>query len=859
MNRMRQALPLLLIPIGIHTQQYYLSMSEGTGAGFAEIPRASSDKLIEALKRLGETVKTPVVITDSANGSLIKFESAYLRGRQFLTPVKNLFVAGNANIEDREFDLKSGAPQIRTNEFQENQDVEEIVARENDVTLLVSTGNQTALNRFSYPPNVDNDVLPVRWKDVSNFLIFIHSDRGHSIFTGNRFFTSLFPVFVEGATNSSVAPVGRYLLFRVVNPSAHFRLLLNLSALDHSLPPAAIVGETRERLDFIGSGSARAVSAPIKPQLIDGVPYICIDMGMEPLPIREIRKGLMRLWSTGLPLDYKRLVGVARNISIITNEEYARFVPPAGISKIPGDFLNQQLEYSGVHEDGWLSDSSYFLFDSSSALQPLVIRGVVPITHDASFHTNLIALVDGREVGRRNLTIGEFEYRFPVPQRIGRRRVELRFDRTQPLLYNDTRRAAALLRCISFEMKTCQTQDIPDVVTDGNGIWRGDNWYQLEKQNGKSFRWVKNDAEILVAPETGGTDLLIDLEPGPSLGGQAMRLEARDSTGQVLLKKDVTHRETVRLRLASQLQNAAGLSTISLHSLNGGGAIPGETRTLNFRVFRAALQAAAAKPVATNDVAASDDVIRLGANWYPPESLGTDHFRWVDNDAVISISDPRALAKGLTIELEPGPGIKKKPMVLRVLDSAGRQVQAVEITGRQTVNVFPPLTAKRPLEYRLHVDGGGQKIGSDPRILNFRVFKIYSSAHGANVGGDITEGIGLQIGKGWYPVERFTDGTFRWVNNDAEFTVASGRTHLAMELQPGPGVDFKSMVIKILDASGSQVQAAEVNGRQTVKLLLPVVKGKDATYRLHLDGGGKKIPTDPRILNFRVFQLKTLD
>ena len=859
LNRMWQALPLLLIPIGLHTQQHYLLMSEGTGAGFAEIPRASGDKLIESLKRLGETINTPFVITDSANASLIKFESAYLRGHQFLTPVKKLFVVGSENLGNREFDLRSSSSSIQTNKFQENQDVERTVARESDVTLLVSSGNQTVINRHTYPANVDKDVLPVRWKDVSNFLIFIHSDRGQSLFTGNRFLTSLFPVFVEGTTNSSVAPVGRYLLFRVVNPSAQFRLLLNLSALDHSLPPAAIVGESKESLGFTGSGSARAISAPIKPQLIAGVPYICIDMGMDPLPIKEIRKGLMRLWSTDLPLDYKRLVGVARNISIITDEEYQRFIAPAGIGKIPEDFLNQQFEYSGVHEDGWLSNHSYFIFDSKSSLQPLVIRGIVPITHDPSFHTNLIAFVDGHEVGRRNLTIGEFEYRFPVPQRTGRRRVELRFDKTQPLLYNDTRQAAALLQCLSLEIKTCQTQVIPDIVTDGNGIWRGDNWYPLEKQNGNTFRWVKNDAEILVSPNTGGKDLSIDLEPGPSLAGQALKLEARDSNGQVLLTKDVTHRETLRLRLASQLQKAAGLSTISLHSLNGGGAIAGDTRTLNFRVFRAALQAAVAKPAATNDVIASDDVVQLGANWYPPESFGSDHFRWVDNDAVISISDPRTLAKGLTIDLEPGPGIKKKPMVLRVMDSAGRQVQAMEITGRQLVNVFPPLVAKRPLEYRLHVDGGGQKIGSDPRILNFRVFKIYSAAHGATAGGDITEGSGLQIGKGWYPVESFTDGTFRWVNNDAEFTVATERTQLAMELQPGPGMDFKNMAVKVLDASGRQVQTVEVNGRQTVKLLLPVVKGKDVTYRLHVDGGGKKIPSDPRILNFRVFKLKTLN
>ena len=857
---MWQALPLLLIPLGIYTQQYYVFMSEGIGVGFVEIPYGSTNRLVDDLKNIGKTITTRTVITDSSSASLFKFEAAYLDGRRFLIPSRDYFAttAGAGAFVIRQFDLKTGDAHPKINPFEQDQTTERTVSEDDDVTLLLSSNSQTVLNRSRNLKDLNRLILPLRWKDAENLLIFIHSELGQSIMSANRYFTSFFPVFTEGLTNSPVAPVGRYLLFRVVNPTAPFRLTLNLSALDHSLPPAAIVGETRERLDFIGSGSARAVSAPIKPQLINGVPYICIDMGMDALPISEFRRGLMQLWSTTLPQDYKRLVGFARDISIITNEEYDRFMPPSGIGRIPEDFLNRQLEFSGVHEDGWLSANAYFIFKGNGAMQPLVIRGVVPITNDSSFTTNLTVLVDGQEVGRRKLTIGEFEFRFPVPQRAGRRRVELRFDRTQPLLYNDARRAAALLRCISFEMKTCETGDIPDVVTDGNGIWRGDNWYPLEKQNGNTFRWVNNNAEILVSPETGGADLLIDLEPGPSLGGQALKLEARDSGGHVLLKKDVAHRETVHLRLDSQFQKAAGLSTISLHSLNGGGAIAGDTRTLNFRVFRAGLQAAAAKSAPANDVAAATDVIQLGANWYPQESMGADHFRWVDNDAVISISDPRALAKGLTIELEPGPGIKKKPMVLQVLDSTGRQVQAVEVTGRQTVNVFPPVTAKKPLEYRLHVDGGGQKISSDPRILNFRVFNIYSSAHGASAGGDITEGSGLQIGKGWYPLESFTDGTFRWVNNDAEFTVASGRTHLAMELQPGPGVDSKNMVIKLLDTSGRQVEAAEVNGRQTVKLLLPVVKGKDATYRLHLDGGGKKIPSDPRILNFRVFKLKTL-
>jgi hypothetical protein len=817
------------------------------------------------LKKLGEIAASPV-ITDSGSASLIKFESSYLQGRRFLAAVKRSYFSENwiatrrldPSQQQRKFDLKSKEAPSQVNEFQEDEQIEQIVEKEGNITLLVSAGSQTALNRSSFPEDSTHDVVPMPWKDARNFLIFVHSELGNSMATSNRLRTSLFPVFVDGFTHSSVAPVGRYLLFRVINPTQTFRLLLNLSSLDHRLPPAAVVGSTREPLSLVGHGSGRVISAPIRPQLINGVPYICIDMGMDAVPISEVRTGIMRLWRTNLPMDYKRLVGMARNISVITDEEYHHFRAPSDIRKIPSDFLNQEFEYSGVYEDGWVSGDSYFILNGNGKTEPMVIRGVVPITFDGSFTTNLTATVDGKEVGHRQLGIGEFEVRLPISPQSGRRRVEFHFDKTQSLLYNDRRRAAILLRCLGFGA-SCGQQEQSDVVTDGRGLWRGDNWHTLEKQFGKSFRWVNNDAEILVSPEVNGHEFAVDLEPGPGMGGKPMKLQAIGPDGQILAEKNVDRRQTIQFHLAPSPTIANGFSAVRLHTLNGGLSVPGESRTLNFRVFRVALQAAAPAQTLANDITAAGDVIQLGANWNPLESLDADHFRWVDNDPVITISDPRVLAKGLTMELEPGPGIKTKPMLLRILDAAGRQVQAIEITGRQTVNIFPPPTTKKPAEYRLHVEGGGQKIPSDPRILNFRVFKIHSSAHSASSSRDITEGTSLRVGKGWYPVESFTDGTFRWVNNDAEFTVDSTRTHLAVELQPGPGFDFKQMVLKVLDASGRQVQAAEVNGRQTVKLLLPSVKGKEVTYRLHVDGGGKKIPSDPRTLNFRVFKLKVLD
>ena len=43
------------------------------------------------------------------------------------------------------------------------------------------------------------------------------------------------------------------------------------------------------------------------------------------------------------------------------------------------------------------------------------------------------------------------------------------------------------------------------------------------------FRWVTNDAEVVREEiEAGQTELLVDLEPGPGLGGQPCRLTLQD-------------------------------------------------------------------------------------------------------------------------------------------------------------------------------------------------------------------------------------------------------------------------------------------------------------------------------------------
>ena len=50
-----------------------------------------------------------------------------------------------------------------------------------------------------------------------------------------------------------------------------------------------VVGKERERFPLVGRGSARVFSPPIAPQIINGMPYIALDMGVESQRIPECR------------------------------------------------------------------------------------------------------------------------------------------------------------------------------------------------------------------------------------------------------------------------------------------------------------------------------------------------------------------------------------------------------------------------------------------------------------------------------------------------------------------------------------------------------------------------------------------
>jgi hypothetical protein len=127
------------------------------------------------------------------------------------------------------------------------------------------------------------------------------------------------------------------------------------------------------------------------------------------------------------------------------------------------------------------------------------------------------------------------------------------------------------------------------------------------------------------------------------------------------------------------------------------------------------------RALAKEDIATEDGGVRFGSGWFPVERYqDREVFRWVDNDAEIELQflpEPCALQ----MELEPGPGMGQRAMTLDVLER-DRMIMSVAVKYRSLLSIPSSLLGWRQGQLRLRVNGGGDRVPHDPRILNLRVF-----------------------------------------------------------------------------------------------------------------------------------------
>jgi hypothetical protein len=238
----------------------------------------------------------------------------------------------------------------------------------------------------------------------------------------------------------------------------------------------------------------------------------------------------------------------------------------------------------------------------------------------------------------------------------------------------------------------------------------------------------------------------------------------------------------------------------------------------------------------------------LGSGWFPLETYRAESFRWVMNDAEIYVAALRNVKHYLQIQLEPGPGLNLKPFELLVKEKDDTLARTT-VKGRQMISLELPASDPAVRKLILHIEGGGRPAPNDTRVLNFRVFKITFVPALIDV---LPPALQAKLGTGWYPLETFNGETFRWAGNDAKIVIDSPGDvkTLILELEPGPGVNSRAFVLRVLDESGVQVTEAEIKTRRAVAVPL----NGSGSFTLHAEGGGKKIGSDDRIMNFRVFQ-----
>ena len=122
----------------------------------------------------------------------------------------------------------------------------------------------------------------------------------------------------------------------------------------------------------------------------------------------------------------------------------------------------------------------------------------------------------------------------------------------------------------------------PPDICDGSGLLLGKNWEGLEVLAAETFRWVNTNAELIVGPgPLPVCKIQMWVTPGPGLDGAPADLRVRDEGGAVVASARFNQPGLLTL----DLPRAPDRPTVLRLCVEGKGkVVPGDPRTLNFRV-----------------------------------------------------------------------------------------------------------------------------------------------------------------------------------------------------------------------------------------------------------------------------------
>ena len=404
---------------------------------------------------------------------------------------------------------------------------------------------------------------------VKDHLVFIHSELSPHYYSSARFKAAFFQREPEPITHGDVYfhGSGRYNLFNIIHPSPNLRLIVDFSRTSlgkgrSKLPSKAIVvGEKDYPLPFVGHGSARVVSPPLKPEYFEQNAYITLDFGEVPHPIEKEKTGLMRLWGVKFNLDDRRLVGFMRDASVITEEQYLALPRPSKINDVPGDLARYPgLEYSGLFEDGWVAEDAFFKLGPSRAGQILTFKGTIPETKKFREQgVDVTVSINEKPTEIVNLKSGAFTLTRLIKEATQITSISLHFSDAQVYGTDDPRAVSASITEISIG-------DLPDLTS----------FRKLVNQKGDKFDltgvdedgWIARRSTFNAPAFDAFKVLKIDLEMP---GWAPVATNALDVTvnGRVIDHQDVARMSYVSLLLplTAQQRTAVTLDAANVFAL----------------------------------------------------------------------------------------------------------------------------------------------------------------------------------------------------------------------------------------------------------------------------------------------------
>jgi hypothetical protein len=115
--------------------------------------------------------------------------------------------------------------------------------------------------------------------------------------------------------------------------------------------------------------------------------------------------------------------------------------------------------------------------------------------------------------------------------------------------------------------------------------------------------------------------------------------------------------------------------------------------------------------------------VLFGRGWYSIEKYARQEpFRWAGPDAELLLEEMPGQCAVLQMDIEPGPGAGGLPLQLEVSGEEGQVLAEVEVGWRSQMRL--PLSAPVPRRLLFHTRNGGLTTPSDPRIMDFRAFRV---------------------------------------------------------------------------------------------------------------------------------------